>query len=89
MHSFGVWSFTSAVIIQSPPVSGPFFAQLHHNASARAPKLLYTIRRAPHVKAYYPESGDRSGIVGRVTAKLQRQHLAPRMSHNVGSKYGH
>ena len=29
------------------------------------------------------------GIVGRVTAKIQRQHLAPRTGHNVGSKYGH
>jgi hypothetical protein len=30
-----------------------------------------------------------SGIIGRVVAKIQRQHLAPRTSHNVGSKYGH
>jgi hypothetical protein len=29
------------------------------------------------------------GVVGRVTAKIQRQHLAPRMSHNVGRKWGH
>ena len=32
----------------------------------------------------YPELGP--GIIGGVTAKLQ--HLAPRMGHNVGSKYG-
>jgi hypothetical protein len=35
----------------------------------------------------YPEIGP--GVIHRVTAKIQRQHLAPRMSHNVGSKYGH
>jgi hypothetical protein len=31
------------------------------------------------------------GIVGRVVAKVQRQHLAPRSGpgRNVGSKYGH
>jgi hypothetical protein len=28
-------------------------------------------------------------LEGRVTAKAQRQHLAPRTGHNVGSKYGH
>jgi hypothetical protein len=37
--------------------------------------------------ARYPEIG--VGVVGRVTAKLQREHLAPRSWHNVGSKYGH
>jgi hypothetical protein len=37
--------------------------------------------------ARYPEVGP--GIIGRVVARLQRQHLAPRMSHNAGSRYGH
>jgi hypothetical protein len=30
-----------------------------------------------------------SGIVGRVVAKVQRQHLATAHGHIVGSKYGH
>jgi hypothetical protein len=34
-----------------------------------------------------PELGP--GIIGRVVAKVQRQHLAPRVGRNVGSKYGH
>ncbi|MDE5456312.1 hypothetical protein GWE18_26495 [Bradyrhizobium sp. CSA112] len=37
--------------------------------------------------AKYPESGP--GIIGRVVAKVQRQHLAPSTGHNVGSKYWH
>ena len=32
--------------------------------------------------ARYPELGP--GIIARVTAKLQRQHLAPRLSNNSG-----
>ena len=37
--------------------------------------------------AKYPEIGP--GVVGRVVREIQRQHLAPRTGHNVGSKYGH
>jgi hypothetical protein len=33
----------------------------------------------------YPEIG--IGIIGRVCAKIQRQHLAPGTGHNAGSKY--
>ena len=29
------------------------------------------------------------GIVARVVRDVQREYLAPRMGHNVGSKYGH
>jgi hypothetical protein len=29
------------------------------------------------------------GIIGRVVAKVQREHLAPRTGHNVGSRYSH
>ena len=36
-----------------------------------------------------PEPDWESGIIGRVVAKLQREHLTPRTGHNVGSKYGH
>jgi hypothetical protein len=29
------------------------------------------------------------GIIGRVVRDVQRQHMQPKRSHNVGSKYGH
>jgi hypothetical protein len=37
--------------------------------------------------ANYPEIGP--GVVHRVVRQIQRQHLAPRMGHNIGAKYGH
>jgi hypothetical protein len=38
--------------------------------------------------AKYPELGP--GVIGRVTARLQREHLnTPRRGNHVGSKYEH
>jgi hypothetical protein len=45
------------------------------------------LRDVANELARYPEVGP--GVIGRVVAKTQRAHLAPRTGHNVGSKYGH
>jgi len=36
-----------------------------------------------------PRDASEVHAIGRVVREIQRQHLAPRTGHNVGSKYGH
>jgi hypothetical protein len=58
-----------------------------HSFDGQIAKIWQFRESATVVLQRYPELGP--GILGRVVAKVQRQHLAPRTGHNVGNKYGH
>lgn len=67
---------------------GPELAELQAAARPIPPRDRSEFLRDVAVKlSRYPELGP--GIIGRVTAKLQRAHLnMPRRGNHVGSKWG-